>query len=208
MCQLLDEAGFVYTIEADHVRIPYTSLGSDLLADGTEIELLATCDSDIITIQMVLADLDEDEQAWLDPMLMYRLLQANFELYICKFGFSPYGLSLLTDLDARNLQYEEIESAIYSILDGFDIYLEILNEWFTYLIESDNFLPLYYVGDEDLYLDELYEWLDDTDQIKNSIVNTLLGVAKYGAVAGIATLAGVPAAGIGTILAALAARTV
>ncbi|WP_445475463.1 hypothetical protein ACT9XH_01575 [Methanococcoides methylutens] len=153
---------------------------------------------------MILAELDEDEQISLDPMLMHGLLQANFELYICKFGFSPYGLSLLVDLDARNLQCEEIESGIGSILDGFSTYLEILNAWFVYLIEADNFLPLEYNGDEELYLDELYDWIDDTDQTKNAIVNTLLGVAKYGAFAGIATLAGVPATGIGAILAALA----
>ncbi|KGK99733.1 hypothetical protein LI82_00495 [Methanococcoides methylutens] len=194
----------MYTIYDDHILIPYTISESDLSGDGTEVELIATYDRNIITIQMVLAELDEDEQLWLDPMLMHSLLAANFELDICKFGFSPYGLSLLVDLDARNLQCKEVESGIDSIFDGFATYLEILNAWFVYLIEMDKFLPLDYNEDEELYLDEIYEWIDDTDQTKNSIVNTLLGVAKYGAVAGIATLSGVPAAGIGAILAALA----
>ena len=98
----------MYTIYDDHIRIPYTISESGLSGDGTEVELIATYYRNIITIQMVLAELDEDEQLWLDPMLMHSLLAANFKLDICKFGFSPYGLSLLVDLDARNLQCKEV----------------------------------------------------------------------------------------------------
>lgn len=207
LCRLLDEAGLHYTAEESRILIPFVCSDSDIVEVGTEVELTASWRENLISIEMCLLELDEDEQEEMDPLLMLMLLAANYVLDICKFGLAPYGLSILVDFDARNLQYEEIESGIASLLGGFEVYLEILLEWFRYLEESGQLLFDEY-EDEDFYEAAVPEWAAAPDTTTGLVSRALIGVAKCGVtaavLAGIAATVGVPAAGIGAILAAVA----
>ncbi len=215
LCRLLEESGLVYEAARDHILIPFSGVGSDIIEDDVEIDLISTWGDDFITIQLVLMELDESEQGALDPALLAALLQANYVMDICKFGFSPYGLSLLVDFDARNLQREEIESGILSILGGLELYVTILTNWLAYIQQTmeldfqDIYEPYWVEYAEEQKIVNLQNAEGNRDtSLKTQIIRGLVGVAKVGigggVLAAIAETVGVPAAITGSILAAVA----
>ncbi len=163
LCDLLDEGDYSYTVEKDRIIISlkYTKgifkeeEGIEIFDAGTEIKFIATWRKDRIRIGMPLLKLDRNNQKNLNPKLMQALLEANYKLDICKFAFDPNALSIFVDLDARNLQCEEIKSGIESLLTGLELYLiKILPEWSKYLKERGELLFEVREEDKKLY-DEL-----------------------------------------------------
>ncbi len=196
--RFLKEAELDFSVQDDQILIP-------LAFGDTQVDMMASWSKDIICIEIRLLELDEDEQDQLDPVLARSLLIANYDMDIGKFCVAPYGLSLLVDLDARNLQNQELESGITSLLNGFELYLEILQSWFKYLdeageveFEEDEEYQDYYDAPQD-------EWAAP-DTRKGLVFRSLIGVAKVGltavALGGIAATLGVPAAGIAGVVAA------
>ena len=228
--RLLDELNLFYLPEGDHIVIPFVFSEAELFEEGTPVNLIASWGEDRFTIEVGLLELYGYEQETLDPSLMSALLAANYEMDICKFALAPYGLALLVDFDTRNLQPQQLDAGIVALLDGFDLYVAILEEWFRLLAErGDVLFPEYYYDEElfDYYDDEyFYEDLyfeanyDDDEFVetamreadnvdaKGQAIRALIGVANLGVkaatLAGIASVVGVPAAGIGALLAAVA----
>jgi hypothetical protein len=198
---------------ADGIIIPFSSDGSEMIEDGTEIDLLASYTDGWITIQLNLMELDENEQEVLDPALLTALLRTNYALNICKFGFSPYGLSLLIDYDTRNLQYEEIESGIGSLLYGLDVYVTIVAEWLNYVLQIAEleFQELNEAECRKLQETNLAEVKNEENQeagLKTQAIRALTGIMKAGGTAavftGLGTLIGLPVDLMGPIFTACA----
>jgi hypothetical protein len=207
--RLLHEAGLDYTAYEGYDVISFMYSGNDgIIQYGTTVELIAYWRESLISIEMRLAEFDNNEPIMLHPILMQDLLMANYTMNICKFALAPYGISLLVDYDARNLQHEEIESGINSLLTGFELYINILYSWAQYLEESGKLNFTREEERKDYYRGSPSEWIDSQETTKGQVLNVLLGVAKCGATAavltGLGVAAGVPATGIGAILAAIA----
>lgn len=222
---LLNDLGLYYYPEGNHLVIPFVFSEDDLFYEETTVDLIASAGEERISIEMNLLELDEDEQAMLDAALMVGLLTANYDMDYCKFGLAPYGLSLLIDFDAYTLDRDQLQEGIYELFDGFEMYLMLLTEWFHYL-NMMGMVPVDELYFDDLYAEDYFEdeyyWDDygteryapaiDTSSMdtKGQIFRSLLGVAKLGVTAatlgGIASTLGVPAAGIGAIMVALAQR--
>ncbi len=203
LCRLLNEAGLVYSVTPDLILIPFRSDGSEFIEDGAEINLVAFWTDGWITIALNLIELEENEQGALDSAFLAALMKANYMMNICKFGFSSYGLSLLVDFDSRNLQHEEIESGISSLLNGLEVYLSILYEWLNYVRQT---LNLNLQGLNEAQVTEHIKYLQEVDLqeaqrrgdketgIKGLIVRSLTGFAK---VAGTVAIGGIIATGLG-----------
>lgn len=201
LIRFLTESGLPYIMKPDYISIPLVYNDPDLFEDGTRVELVAMWRENSISIEIPLLDLYEDEL--LDPFLMDLLLTANYDLYFCKFAQSPLGISLLVDFDARNLHFEEFETGVRSMLSAFELYLKILLVWFRFLANNG------WSIDEKLDQVAIQELAAEPDKKEGQVARALLGIAKTGVTAvvltGIASAVGVPAAGIGAILAAVAA---
>lgn len=221
LCRLLDEAGLVHIRNPEYLLIPFKVQGIDFIEDGTQVNLIANWENDFVTIQVGLMDLAEDEQNALDPTFLAALLRANYLMNICKFGFSPYGLSLLVDYNVHYLQAEELLLGIQSLLFGVGFYLNILSEWLTYIqqmieLDFEDLNEAYwneYVREmSQIDLEDVKAEEGQKEGLQAQIIRSLVGVGKVGLTAGvltaIAATAGLPATGIGAILAAIAAGSI
>jgi hypothetical protein len=217
LCTLLDQADLPYSAMDDHILIPFELHDSELIEDGTQVSLYGVWGPNLISILVPLMELYEDEQ--LDPYLAQLLMIANYQMDICKFGIGPFGLSLLVDFDARNLQCEEIESGIISLLLGVETYCSALEHWFEVvaasadgyqlLTDDQQFLvvdPSDPAFDAGTYQQQVVDWVSSS-QRKGAVSRALLGIAKFGlkaaALGGLAVLLGVPPMGIAGMLTAI-----
>jgi hypothetical protein len=211
VCRLFDNAGFGYYDQGSCIVLEFIYTGdSDIIERGTVVNPVVLWNENFVTIQLPLIESAENEEIFMDPFLMEKLRRANnFDLEMCHFEFDSGYLSVIADLDARNLQPDEINLAIDWLLYGFEKYVGIIIEWFSYLIENNSFMPIEYYEDyeNDEYREELYEWINSRDSKNDSkkdlILEALTGICKLGATAAICSAVGIPAAGIVTVLAAV-----
>ncbi|MEB3273658.1 MAG: hypothetical protein ACO4AI_01065 [Prochlorothrix sp.] len=192
LIDLLDEAGISYELdeEEDLLWMTYALSERELLEDGYEVDVLGTWREGLITLSIGLLDLEEDVEESepetedipdLDPNLMGLLLRYNYELDICKYALDEnQSIWLLIDLDTENLQVDTIRSGIQTLFDGFDTYLELLQEW--------------YAGAE----------TQKTVEQRRLAKSSLIGAAKFGVketvLVGMAAAAGVTTQGVTGIL--------
>ena len=203
LCNMLGEAGFDYEDKGSHLIIPYAYSDEELL-NNTEVKLIAKAwDSGLINIENWLIELNEEEQAELDPFIMQALLLSNYNNLICKYALAPYGLTNIVDLDVRNLQTGELESAIDSLLIGFKEYFTILQRWYQY-IRVIKKLELKTSDIERHINQKQSDKMNAMEKQRGIVVRTLIGITRFGVKTGIlttiATLLGLPAQGLTSIL--------
>ncbi len=127
---LLDELDIGYDADKDTVAIPCATRASDILSEDHQIEVVAHWRTGFITIEYCVLELEGDQVAELDRRLLLALLDANYEMDVCRFGIDPdEGVCLLLDVDARTLDARGLDERLDDLLEGIDTFAEVVAGW-------------------------------------------------------------------------------
>jgi hypothetical protein len=194
-----------YIVNEGNIILKFEYFQSDLIEDGSVVDLILSWDKNLICIELRLLELDENNQYILDASILSMLLNENSNMFFSKFCLDRHGISIVVDIDAYNLDFSEISSGFKAILDGFERYYNILSIWYRVLLQEENFMY-----NDIIECNDIYELAEPSSK-RGVILRTLCDIGKIGlkagALTGIAAIAGVPSAGIATILAGIAATS-